>query len=270
MKKSTITFWGVRGSLASAGLKTAKYGGNTPCVEISYGKTVIICDAGTGIRPLGRAMIKSSRGRKIGATILLSHLHLDHVIGLPFFEPLYKKANRFTIINPKRSAAKLKSDLKKLFGPPYFPVSISDVAPALKFGEFKGPVKTGEITIESFKCNHPDDSYAFKFLTPGKKTVVYVCDNEPSESQDAFIRFMRGADVLIHDAQYTPAQYKDKTGWGHSPYTYALNLAAKAGVKKLVLFHYDPAATDRDLDRISKKIRKSGVLLSREGMRLTV
>ena len=272
MKKTEITFWGVRGSMAAAGPKTAKYGGNTACVEISCGNTTIICDAGTGIRPLGHELIKRSKGKKIEAAILLSHLHLDHVIGLPFFKPIYQKGNRFVIMNPGRSASRLKADLKKLIGAPYFPVNILDVPASIQFKEFKmKPVRIGPVTIETFKCNHPDNSFAFKFRFPNGKTLVHISDNEPSNDRHkALVRWISRADILIHDAQYTPSQYENKIGWGHSPYIYPVRLAMEAGVKGLVFFHYDPSATDEELDLISAKVEKSGIVLAREGMTLLV
>ncbi len=276
-KKIEITFWGVRGSTASPGPDTAKYGGNTPCVEIKSGKSIIICDAGTGIRALGRDLV---RRKKTEATILLSHLHLDHVMGLPFFKPLYKKGSRLTIASPGRTSAGLKSSLKKLLSPPYFPVNILKTQANVRFGKFsKGRIKIGPVKVETFQCNHPDGSYALKFILPDKKTVVYASDNEPSVRKGmAFIRWLKGADILIHDAQYTPEQYKGKIGWGHSPVNYPIMLAAAAGVGRLFLFHYDPWAADRNLDRIGKEalkfVRRMGldvkVKLSRELTKISI
>lgn len=256
--------------MAVAGSKTLKYGGNTACVEIKSGNTIIICDAGTGIRPLEMTR----------ATILLSHLHLDHVIGLPFFEPIYKKDNRFIIMSPGRSSSKLKSDIKKLISPPYFPINLLKVPAALRFKTFpRGPIKIGNVIALSFRCNHPDNSFAFKFRFPNGKVLVHASDNEPSPKIDAtLIRWLKDADILIHDAQYTPKQYKNKIGWGHSPFTYPIMLAASAGIKRLFLFHYDPSTTDRELDKVASKVRKFikkykldvKVDLSHEGMKIRI
>ena len=294
MKKAQITFWGVRGSIASPGPKTAKYGGNTPCVEISCGNTIIICDAGTGIRPLGESLKRRFKGKRIDATILLSHLHLDHLIGLPFFEPIYKKGNRFKIISPGRTPKALKSTISRLLSPPYFPINILSVPAKLyinpPLGESvrhelsdtspKGRFQIGNIGVETFKCNHPGGSYAYKFRFPNGKILIYTSDNEPSTTGNvkAFIKWIKGADILIHDSQYTPRQYLRKRGWGHSPFHYPVSLAAAAHVKQLYLYHYDPANDDKSLDAIdsmTKRLIKCmgfdvRVRLSREGMKISI
>jgi phosphoribosyl 1,2-cyclic phosphodiesterase len=311
--KAHITFWGVRGSLPSPGPKTVKYGGNTPCVEISYGDTIIICDAGTGIRPLGADLILRMKHKKIAATILLSHLHLDHLIGLPFFEPLYKRGNCFNIMNPGGSSKELKATIRRLLSPPYFPIDISKVPAGVKYnppsprkgawpqrgftplftngGENYTPPfekggqggiwrsKIGEVIVESFRCNHPGDSYAFKFRLPNGKVIVYTSDNEPSKKIFAsFVRWISGADILIHDAQYTPHQYKQKIGWGHSPYLYPVSLAVRGQIKRLFLFHYDPATDDKTLEKIHKRMKylvrcmgfKLRIDLAREGLKIVI
>ncbi|MFH1874712.1 MAG: MBL fold metallo-hydrolase [Pseudomonadota bacterium] len=301
--KTKIKFWGVRGSLASAGPQTAKYGGNTPCLEIKYDKTVIICDAGTGIRALGEhyhplpgpppsrgrekgnSSPSSSRGEGWGegnlkATILLSHIHFDHVIGLPFFEPLYNKHNSFTIISPEFSGSDLHYYLGNLISPPYFPISILSVPASLNFKSMPARgLHIDKIKVQTFRCNHPDGSYAFKFHLPSGKTLVHISDNEPiPQLEKSLTPWLQDTDVLIHDAQYTPEQYKTKIGWGHSPFTYPIRLASQAGIKKLIMFHYDPGATDKDLDKLKTEARKFirkeklklEVELAREGMSLTL
>jgi phosphoribosyl 1,2-cyclic phosphodiesterase len=272
MNKAKVTFWGVRGSISSPGPETAKYGGNTPCVEISFGKTTIICDAGSGIRPLGLNFLK--RPGVMKAAILFSHIHLDHVIGLPFFEPLYDKKNCFDLITPAYSGPALKNALTKLIGPPYFPVEILKAGAKMKFKSFSGKLfYVNKIKIEAFRCSHPDKSYAFKFYFPDGKTLVHASDNEPSiTGHGSFLKWIRNVDVLIHDAQYSPGQYRRKKGWGHSPYTYPVKLASEANVGRLILFHYDPAATDKELDTIKKKMKKSVIKidLSCEGMKIII
>ncbi len=295
MPKTKIKFWGVRGSLASPGSQTAKYGGNTPCVEICHDKTTIICDAGTGIRAMGahyhpHPNPPPSRGREKGkrspsslrgesdlsATILLSHIHFDHVMGLPFFEPLYNKHNSFTLICPEYSGSDLKYHLGNLINPPYFPINIVSVPADLCFKSMsERGLKIDDIKVRPFRCNHPDGSYAFKFHLPSAKTLVHISDNEPlPQLENTLVPWLQDTDILIHDAQYTPEQYKDKVGWGHSPYTYPIRLASQAGVKKLILFHYDPASTDKDLDKhktetrkfVRKEKLKLEIELAREGM----
>jgi phosphoribosyl 1,2-cyclic phosphodiesterase len=276
-KKSKITFWGVRGSTAAPGPMTAWYGGNTPCVSIESGSSIIICDAGTGIRALGHDLI---RRKKRKAVVLFSHLHLDHVIGLPFFRPIYEKGNHFIIMSPGRSGEGLKSSLKKIIGPPYFPLKLSAMRASLSFRNFpKKGARIGGVGVEAFKCSHPDGSYAFKFCLPTGRSLVYASDNEPSARHGpAFLRWLKETDVLIHDAQYTPAQYRGKVGWGHSPVNYPIMLAAAAGIKHLILFHYDPSATDNRLRLLEKEarrfIRRMGIemrlTLSRESMKISI
>lgn len=177
---------------------------------------------------------------------------------------------------PGFTAVKLKSSLTKLISPPYFPVNLLRVNAKLKFKTFpKKSFNIGTVKIEKLKCNHPGGSYAYKFHFPNGKTLVHVSDNEPSPSfYQKLLIWLKGTDILIHDAQYTPIQYKKKKGWGHSPYPYAVDLAGKAGVRKLILFHYDPGTTDKQLDKIRtqalkysrRKKYKININLSREGM----
>lgn len=264
--------------MASAGTQTKKYGGNTPCLEINWEDNIIICDAGSGLRPLGVELLKRARGSRIKATIMPSHIHFDHVTGLPFFTPFHFRKNNFTIMCPGWKAGRLKSALKKLISPPYFPISLLSLNAKLNFKTFPNkPFNIGSIKIESFKCHHPGGSYACKFHFPNGKVLVHTSDNEPSESNyKSFVRWLKGTDLLIHDAQYTPEQYKKKKGWGHSPYPYAIDLAGHANINNLILFHYDPAATDKELDKINTQALKYSrrkkynikLRLSREGMRI--
>jgi len=281
MKKTNIKFWGVRGSLSSPGRQTNKYGGNTPCVELCCGDTIIICDAGTGIRVLGESLNKRFQNKRINATILMSHIHFDHVIGLPFFKPIYNKANTFDLISPVCDSKNLKTELSRLISPPYFPIRLLDVPAKLLFKSFSGgSFKVGSIKVRKFKCNHPGGAYAYKFFLPSKKIFVHITDNEPSpDMDDKLIAWIKDADLLIHDAQYSQYKYKkDKIGWGHSPYLYPVDLAGKAKVKKLLLFHYDPATTDEELDNLKPKLKryvkkmdyKLDIGLSQEGQSISM
>lgn len=257
MQKTKITFWGVRGSLPAPGINTAKYGGNTPCLEINHNNTLIICDAGSGIRALGDDLVKKRKLKDIRTTILTSHIHLDHIMGLPFFKPLYIKGSKINFISAILPAGKLEKKIVDIFAPPYFPIKITDVPARLTFKSFKTASIAG-IKIDTFICNHPGGAAAYQFRLPGGKRLVHITDNEPARNREKeLIKWIRGADILIHDAQYSPKQYNHrKLGWGHSPYTYPIELASKAGIKKLFLFHFDPAATDKYLDKVKAEARR--------------
>jgi phosphoribosyl 1,2-cyclic phosphodiesterase len=255
MTRVKIKFWGVRGSTPSPSPQTVKYGGNTPCVEIVAGKHRIICDAGTGIQELGRKLRKS--GNKIDATIFLSHIHWDHISGLPFFEPLYMKKNSFQIVGPKIKRMTLKAALGKAISPPFFPVALKDAPAKLKFKSVTDKsFKCGKIIVRPFQLSHPGGAQGWRFEFSGGKSLIYISDNEPGKNKMQLIEWAKDADIMIHDAQYTPSEYKHHKGWGHSPYTYPIEIAKAAGVKRLILSHFDPTHTDREMDRLSKSVKK--------------
>ena len=269
--KIMIKFHGVRGSLARPGKNTTIYGGNTPCLEIRFGKELIICDCGTGIYEIGRALSK----KQTNATILFSHYHWDHIIGLPFFMPIYDKRNRFTIIGRKG----LRLALKKLLSPPNFPARIGDFKSKIKLVEKRaGTFKIGKIRIEAFDVNHPNGAFGYRFVFPGKKSAVFISDNGPEADNSKLIKKIYGTDLLIHDAQYLPEEYLERKKFGHSTYHYVLDIAKKAGIKNIVLFHHDPSRTDAELGKIeaaAKKLTgkiglKAKISVAREGKRLTL
>ncbi len=200
-------------------------------------------------------------------------MHLDHLIGLPFFKPLYFKNYSFNLASPGLSGHALKKKISTIISPPYFPVRIIDVPSRFQFKSFlKKSFLINGIRIEAFECNHPGKSYAFKFHFPHGKSLVIASDNEPSQQhKKSLINWLNNADVLIHDAQYSPVQYRQKKGWGHSPYTYPIKLAQLAKIRHLILFHYDPTTTDKKLDSIRKtKTANLRLSLSYEGMKLAV
>jgi phosphoribosyl 1,2-cyclic phosphodiesterase len=249
LKQAKLRFWGVRGSVAAAGKTTVKYGGNTSCVALTYGDTRIICDAGTGIRPLGNSLRRRIK-RPIKATILLSHLHWDHFVGLPFFEPLYDKRNEFLIAGPGYKDEPFKKKLYQVVAPPFFPITPSTFAAKVHYRTLSGkPFTIDDIAVKPFQCNHPGGSLGWKFMLPNGKKLIHVTDHEPKESQHkGMLRWMRGADLIIHDAQYSPSEYRRFEGWGHSPYGYTVRMAIAAEAKKLVIFHHDPESDDKTLE----------------------
>lgn len=228
-----------------------KYGGNTSCLEITCGATRIICDAGTGIRPLGNELKRKSRRNPVRAAILLSHLHWDHFVGLPFFEPLYVKKNSFVIAGPGFGNKSFKEKLYEVVSPPFFPISPDTFSANIIYKTLTGdPFIIDEVTVRPFACNHPGGSLGWKFTLPGNKTIVQVSDHEPSSIQrHDMVRWMYGADIIIHDAQYSPGEFRRFRGWGHSPYGYTVRSAIAAKAKKLVLYHHDPESSDSILER---------------------
>lgn len=275
MGKVQIKFWGVRGSVATPGPETVRFGGNTACVEILAGKTLIICDAGTGIRQLGLALSDGAK-KSITAHILLTHVHWDHYFGLPFFRPLYNSKNRFIIAGPHAGKEGFGAALSKIIRPPYFPIPLTAIPAQISLKTVSSAkFRIGDVFVLPHAVNHPGGAVGWRFFFPNGKSLVHITDNEPGSvsGERKLIKWMCGADILIHDAQYSPKSYSRHKGWGHSPYTYPILLAAKAGIKKVILFHFDPEDDDAYLSRVegtAKKFAKEiGVVceLAREGAR---
>ncbi|MBA3451991.1 MAG: MBL fold metallo-hydrolase [Deltaproteobacteria bacterium] len=262
----TVRFLGVRGSIATPGAeKTA--GGNTACVEVCAGDTRIILDAGTGLRTLGdERMAKGPRH----STILLSHLHWDHVAGLPFFTPIYVPGHRVEIASGPNGVMSHDEAIRSLFRAPFFPVDYSTLQDQISTRELRPNEKftIGDITITMAKLNHPDPVYGFR-LEHGGQSIVYATDTEHFSCVDPTLKKLAaGADILIYDSQYTPEEYPAKVGWGHSTWQAGAELARAAGVPQLVLFHHDPNRTDAQLAAIEAEARKNlpGTVAAREGM----
>ena len=251
-----VTLWGTRGSLASPGPETAVHGGNTACVEVRGADgTVLILDAGTGIRRLGATLPKGTRR----VDLLLTHLHMDHIQGLGFFAPLYDKSMEVHVWGPASTTLSLRTRLSRYLSPPFFPVHLRDVACRLTLHE----VPCGDFTIGPFHvCSamvcHPGPTVGYRIET-ADATLTYLSDHEPALGVRSFpdapewtsgYGLAKHADLLIHDAQYTSAEYPAHAGWGHSSIEDALRFAALAEVAHLVPFHHDPAHTDQDIERI--------------------
>ena len=273
-----VKFWGTRGSISTPGKGTVRYGGNTPCVEVRLPKDqLLILDAGTGIRNLGEELME--QGESIKAYILISHPHWDHIQGFPFFKPAFISGNEFTIVGGETERVNLQKMISDQMNKVYFPIQLNELKAKLSFR----PIKEEEFSVfgakvQSFYLNHPTFALGYR-ISQGGKTLVYISDNEPFDRNvaqairnvdkvivDKFLRasgdpnqrifnFVRGADVLIYDATYTPEEYVDRVGWGHSHYLFTLKVAAEGGVKKLVLFHHDPAHDDDKVDDILRKCK---------------
>jgi phosphoribosyl 1,2-cyclic phosphodiesterase len=251
-----VTLWGTRGSLASPGAETARYGGNTSCVEVrSADGTALVLDAGTGIRRLGAALPPSLRR----VDLLLTHLHMDHIQGLGFFAPLHNPAIEVHIWGPASTTLTLRTRLMRYLSPPLFPVHLRDLPCNLHLHE----VPCGEFTVGGFRISsalvcHPGPTVGYRIAT-SRAVLAYLPDHEPALGVERFpleggwtsgYALAEGADLLIHDAQYSADEYADHVGWGHSSVQDALAMAALADVKHFVPFHHDPAHTDEHLDRL--------------------
>ncbi|HOX28370.1 MAG TPA: MBL fold metallo-hydrolase [bacterium] len=265
-----IRFWGVRGSIPTPGKNTLIVGGNTSCVEIlSESGSSLIFDSGTGIREFGFDYLKRENFQK-QLHVFISHVHWDHIQGFPFFVPAYLPAMEINI----HGQEKVKTALKAQMSSPFFPVGFGELKAKLNFIEItEEPLKAGGCVITPFLMKHPQDDIGFSIEENGKK-VVYSGDTEHSLGGDhaSFIAFMKNADMLIFDAQYTPEEYKSRIGWGHSSFEVAVEVAKEAGVKKLVLFHHEPTHDDAFIERIEAQTREmfENTVAAREGMIIEV
>ena len=261
----------MRGSLPAPGAKTRRYGGNTPCVEVRCGPRLIILDAGSGMRGLGDQLERSRR--PVVADILLSHYHYDHLQGLPFFTPLFEPENRFTFFGARRQGRSVQDALEGQMVPPYFPVSLDQVAKArldFRTVERGASFDLGEVRVRSAELDHPGGNFGYRLDYRGR-SLVYATDVEHSEKPaENLVELARGADLLLHDAMYTGAEYPNRQGWGHSTWNGAVATARAAGVRRLVLFHHDPSRDDRGLDALVKTVRRQWpvTIAAREGQTL--
>lgn len=260
----TVRFLGVRGSIATPGMAA---GGNTACLEVVAGDTRIILDAGTGLRTLGNERMASGIRN---STILLSHLHWDHVAGLQFFTPVYVPGYRVEIASGPNGVMSHDAAIRSLFRAPFFPVDFDDLGGTVTTRELRPNDKfqIGDITITMAKLNHPDPVYGYR-LEHGGQSIVYATDTEHFSCVDPTLKKLAaGADILIYDSQYTPEEYPQKVGWGHSTWLAGAELARAAGVPQLVMFHHDPSRTDAQLAALEAAAQAAlpGTVAAREGM----
>ncbi|GAB6192956.1 MBL fold metallo-hydrolase [Desulfocastanea catecholica] len=301
-----IRFWGVRGSIPSPGSTTQKYGGNTACIELRVGpdNRIVIIDAGSGIRLLGNALMANDLPKgPIKAEIFLSHTHWDHIMGYPFFTPIYIPGTQLKVYGP----VSFEDDpLEEVVGGQmkyrYFPINLGELASDVEYVRLKeDPDRDlgGGLRLATKLLNHPITALGYRFAYEGR--VVCTCyDTEPfrnlfitdpdhpaydeamafegrevaMEQNLAIEQFFAGADLLIHDAQYTDAEYGGRINWGHTTMEYAIAAANRAGVKKLAMFHHDPDRSDAQLDELAKMYCQPGkfgdteVFYAREGMEI--
>jgi phosphoribosyl 1,2-cyclic phosphodiesterase len=291
-----VKFWGTRGSIATPGKKTARYGGNTSCVEIRADRQLFVFDAGTGFRELGLHLQREFSTKPITLRLFISHTHWDHIQGFPFFMPAYSSKNRVYIYGPPGRDKSLDYILRMQMDSDYFPVELGDMKAKISVNEIRKALTFGNVRVTPFYLNHPAMTYAYR-LTVGKISVIYATDNEPyqfslhrlqrkkkqiSDYPDyldqKFVEFLSDADLLIGEAQYTQKEYLEKRGWGHSPVESLVEFAWRARVKKLVMFHHDPLHDDKTVERMVAHARKlikirggrMKCFAAREGMEITV
>lgn len=251
-----IRFWGVRGSIAVGGEKVVRTGGNTACVEVVHDGARLILDAGTGIRALGDA-----HPGPMDATLLFSHVHWDHIQGLPFFAPAYHPASRLRLLGPRGVHEALAAQMR----PPTFPIGLGALAVVIE--EVADEARVGPFRLRAVEQAHPDGVRAWR-IEAGGRAFVYATDVEHAGRPDErLIALADGADLLVHDAQYTDVEAPHRRGWGHSTWREALAVAMAAGARRLGLFHHDPRRDDDAVAVIEDRARDlwDGVFAAREG-----
>ncbi|HUQ45738.1 MAG TPA: MBL fold metallo-hydrolase [Gemmatimonadaceae bacterium] len=276
----TLRFWGTRGSIPSPGLATARYGGNTPCIELRTSDGwLVILDAGTGIRELGRSLMAGANGEGVDGDIFLTHAHWDHIQGIPFFAPLFHKGNHFTIWGSRSLQTSIDQVVRDQMSPVVFPVSFEELQAQIDFQELAEERRAGcGYEVAAMVVRHPGGALGYRFTESNGSDggLVYVSDNElndvarydtPSDWREKFVQFVRGAAVLVHDTMYRSDEYDNFVGWGHSTYEDAVELAIEASVDRLVLFHHHPERTDDEVDRCVASCR---ALVQARGARLEI
>jgi len=269
-----LRFWGVRGTVPTADAERLRYGGNTPCAAVDLGTgDYIVLDCGSGLRLFGSAVTSPESTRPSRYHIFLSHYHLDHVEGLPYFRPLYDPQSTITFYGFESCGKSVQQILETLISPPYFPIRMGGVPAKLGYKTTDGTTFTiGDVKVSTLLLNHPDGSQSYR-LEHGDHRIVFATDHEHGDEKidRALAEFAAEADYLIYDATYLEAEYeKLRRGWGHSTWYAAVQMARVARVKTLILFHHHPDHTDKDLDKILRVARKElrSTEIAREGMEL--
>ena len=255
-----LTIWGCRGSLAAPGRNTVRYGGNTSCVEVRLEDgSFVVLDAGTGLRPLGEHVEAEAPPR---VHILLTHLHLDHLEGLGFFLPVWNPDMELHLWGPSSPTRTLEGRIARYLSPPLFPIDLSDVPAKLHFHDV--PDEDWELcglTLRAQRVSHPGPTVGYR-IENGGASVAYVPDHEPAlgvaledlaPDWTPGYELAAGADVLLHDAQFTEREYSERVGWGHSSVAHAVTFAQRAEVGRLVLFHHDPWRSDEELEELGAR-----------------
>ena len=274
-----LRFWGTRGSLPKPGPTTLRYGGNTSCVEVrTAGGTLIVLDCGSGAHGLGQALLADASGPRHGH-LLITHTHWDHIQGFPFFAPLFVSDYVWDIYGPGGQGGRLEATLAGQMEYAYFPITLGQLGATVHYHDLvEGTFTLDDVCITTRYLNHPALAMGYRLEADGA-VLVYATDHEPHappppalpgeipegalpvhQEDRGHIEFLSGADLIIHDAQYTATEYAQKIGWGHSPVTYVVDVALAARGKRLALFHHDPAREDAELDRILAMCRERAAI----------
>jgi phosphoribosyl 1,2-cyclic phosphodiesterase len=277
-----VRCWGARGSIPVFGKEYLRYGGSTTCLELrTAGDDIMVIDAGTGIRQLGNRLLEEKR---TNCTLFFTHAHWDHLMGFPFFRPVYRKDFSLTVYGCPLEDGDMKQLLSGLMSPPYFPVPLHGLHADVQWmrdAPTDTPIIVNGVSVRSIPLNHPNRGLGYKFVENGR-TFVFLTDNEldgthaGGRSYEEYVAFCTGADLLIHDAEFTEEEYAATRGWGHSTWTRALQLAMDAGVHRFGLFHHNQDHSDDVIDgivtRCLAQLRQHGVEMQcfgvREGMEI--
>lgn len=265
-----LKFWGVRGSIACPGPHTTRYGGNTSCIEVHCGDYNLIFDMGTGLKQLGDHL---PPGKQLNYDIFLTHSHLDHVNGFPFFRPAYSPSTRLKLWagHLRSQGMCLEQIIRSLMDQPFFPVTVDLLAASLVFNDFisgEEIVLNDGLTLQTAPLNHPGGSTGYR-VNYGGRSLCYVTDTEhvPGQPDENILDLIRGADMLIYDSNFTDGEFPKHVGWGHSTWQEGARLAEIAGVKTFVAFHHDPSHNDDIMDGIASELAamRPGSLVAKEG-----
>ena len=269
-------FWGVRGTVPCPGTGTLRYGGNTSCIEVRCGERRLIFDAGTGIRELGLSLAKENQS--VDADLFLTHTHMDHINGLPFFRQAYDSSNNIRIRAGHLKAMNLniRDVLKGWMNPCFFPVPIESMMPHVSFTNFDQgeDIDLGDgIMVRTGKLNHPGGATGYRIEYDGRVACIITdTEHQGDELDQEVLRLIDGCSFFIYDATYTEEEYPNYLGWGHSTWERSILLCRESGAAGVVAFHHEPAHDDVFMDGVARKMRKahSGALVAREGMVLDV
>jgi phosphoribosyl 1,2-cyclic phosphodiesterase len=265
-----IRCWGARGSIPVSGPAYVRYGGDTTCLELRTDRSdeVVVVDAGSGIRRLANALMAEGR---LEFTFLFTHSHWDHILGFPFFKPIYLEKARLNIHGCPDLQGDMETLLARTMDQPYFPVPYEVVRARLDYRrDCSGELDVDGMTVRSIPLNHPNRGRGFRF-EEGGRSFVFLTDNEldhdhrGGKSFEEYVAFCRGADLLFHDAEYTPEEYPAKAGWGHSTFLRALDLALEAGVGRFGLFHHNQDRPDAEIDIMVERCRE---VVAERGLKL--
>lgn len=265
-----VTFWGVRGTFPATGARYVRYGGDTMCIEVNCGGSIVVLDAGTGLRMLGEKL-RSAPG-PTNVSLLLSHAHIDHLLGFLQFAPLWRDDTRLTVWSPQSANDDAGEAARILLAPPFTPEGAADFPARIEWRTLK-PLELVEaapgVRVTAFLVNHPGGAFGYRIDHSGR-TLVYITDHEHGDraQDDRLAWIARNADLLIYDATFTEEEMASRRGWGHSTWPAGMRLRDKAGGKLVAFAHHDPMRSDDDLDRMAHDAARAGTnaVFAREGL----